>query len=89
MRAARVVVPDVELWEQLVDLLDLASGLQAAALLCCVAGLALSGLAWAGGRVSSRRLSQAGKAGVVVSIAAAFCVAALPSLIGWIVDAVA
>ena len=83
----RPVVPDVGLWAQMGEFFGLLGGLQAVVLLACVAGVVLAALAWAAGHsLGMARLSSGGKVGVAVSIATAFCAAALPSLMGWLIS---
>lgn len=83
----RPVVPDVSLWARITELFSLLGAFQAVVLMTCVAGVSLSSLAWAGGRiVGVGGMSTAGKLGVMASLGCAFLVAALPGLIGWVIS---
>lgn len=82
----RPVVPDIDLWANLVDFFNFLGAVQAGALLACVAGLVIAAWAWGVGRAwGLSGLASAGKIGVLVIPVAAFCTAALPGMIGWVI----
>ena len=82
----RFVTPDIDMWAAVADFVSFLGAVEAGALLACVAGLSLSALAWAGGRVAGMPgISGSGKIGVGVSILGAFCIPVVPRMIDWII----
>ncbi|WP_156966844.1 hypothetical protein [Actinomyces israelii] len=80
------MTPDTDMWAAIADFVSFLGAVEAVTLLACVAGLVLSALAWAGGRVAGMPgISAAGKVGVGVSILSAFCIPVVPRMIDWII----
>lgn len=82
----KLVTPDITMWEFMAELLETLGAGMAVALLALVAGVALSGLAWAlGHSLSLPSLAHAGKWGVLGCLLGAWAVPVIGPMIDWII----
>ncbi|QHO90296.1 hypothetical protein CWT12_01605 [Actinomyces sp. 432] len=83
---ARVLLPDVGLWEEITGLFALIGGVQAVVLVAATAGVILGAVLWAGGHATGLGgVAKAGRLAVAGSLLVPVVAMALPGWIGWVI----
>ncbi|CED92464.1 Hypothetical protein AAM4_2632 [Actinomyces succiniciruminis] len=83
---ARVLLPDVDLWQEIAGLFGLIGGVQAVVLVAATAGVILGAVLWSVGHTTGLGgVAKAGKLAVAGSLLVPVVAMALPGWIGWII----
>lgn len=90
MGETRVLLPDVDLWEEITGLFSLIGGVQALVLVAATAGVILGAVLWSMGHSTGLGgVAKAGRLAVVGSLLVPVVAMALPGWIGWLIRTMA